>query len=323
MGKKQKKAVALLSGGLDSTLAVKLILDQGIDVHALNFTSAFCTCSSRKDKRTCSESARVAKEFKIPFKVISKGLDYIRIIKAPKHGYGRAMNPCIDCRIYSFKKAKEFMEEIGGSFIITGEVLDQRPMSQRSRAMQLIEKESGLEGLVVRPLSARFLKPTIPEIEKIIDRNKLLGIQGRSRKTQIKLAEEMNIIDYPCAAGGCRLTESGYVKKLKDYLDHTEKYSLIEINLLICGRHFRLSDNNKVILGRDEKENDHLKKVNLENSVYIEPVYPGPSALIMGNDPDKYIDESLKLIKKYSSKEKFENSFEIFVKDKHFQKKIA
>jgi len=175
------KAVALLSGGLDSTLAVKMIIDQGIEVHALNFTSAFCTCttSARKAGGCKSESRRVAEEFGIPIKVIIKGDDYIDIIRSPAHGYGKGINPCVDCRIYMFKAAKKYMEEIGASFILTGEVLGQRPMSQRRDTMRIIERDSGLEGLVLRPLCAGHLAPTIAEKEGLVDRKKLLSVAGR------------------------------------------------------------------------------------------------------------------------------------------------
>src|SRR3989338_11715810 len=179
-----KKAVALLSGGLDSTLAVKLMLEQGIEIVALNFTSTFCTCSCRGS--VCSnEAARVANEFDVPIKVLQKGLDYIEIVRNPKYGYGQGINPCVDCRIYMHRLAKKYMEEIGASFIVTGEGLGQRPMSQRRDSILFIEKKSELKGLILRPLSAKLFEPTLPEIEGIVDRNRLLEISGRSRKPQI------------------------------------------------------------------------------------------------------------------------------------------
>jgi tRNA U34 2-thiouridine synthase MnmA/TrmU len=321
--KLNKKAVVLLSGGLDSTLAVKLMLDQGIEVHALNLTSAFCTCTSKKKEGSCSESVKVAKEFDIPIKVVAKGLDYLEIVKKPKHGYGRAMNPCIDCRIYSFKVAKELMKEIGASFVVTGEVLDQRPMSQRRQIMKTIEKESGLEGLVVRPLCAKFLKPSLPEQEGILDTEKLLGIQGKSRKIQIELADQFNIVDYPCAAGGCRLTEKGYSIKLKDYLDHQSKYSMAELQLLRYGRHKRLADDCRVILGRDEKENEILKNQRIKESLFVEPEHSGPSALIIGCHTEQYTDKVFEMIKKHTSKKLEEYVFHIYVDNKEVEKKIA
>ena len=183
----KRKALALLSGGLDSTLAVKMMLDMGIEVEALNFTSPFCTCTG-KNSGCKSEAVRVAQEFDIPIKVIHKGLDYLEIVRNPKHGYGKGVNPCVDCRIYLLQKAKEYMLECGADFVITGEVLGQRPMSQRRDSMRVIERESGLEGLLLRPLSAHHLEPTIPEQEGWVDRERLLAIKRRSRKEQIQQA---------------------------------------------------------------------------------------------------------------------------------------
>ncbi|MCG3220706.1 MAG: hypothetical protein H7641_04935, partial [Candidatus Heimdallarchaeota archaeon] len=186
------KGVGLLSGGLDSTLAVKLMIDQGVDVHVLNFVTPFCTCT-RKGCR--HEASRVAEVFGVPIKVISAGNDYIEMIKKPKYGYGSNMNPCVDCRIFMFRKAKQYMEEIGALFIFTGEVLGQRPMSQHRKALMIVEQESDLEGFVVRPLSARLLSPTVPEKEHWIDREKLLSIQGRRRLPQMELADKFGLRD--------------------------------------------------------------------------------------------------------------------------------
>ncbi|MCJ7704102.1 MAG: thiamine biosynthesis protein, partial [Desulfobacterales bacterium] len=174
------KAIALLSGGLDSTLAARLVLDQGIELEALNFMTVFCTCTNKG--ATCLASQKAVETLGIPLRVFNVSEEYLNVVRNPKHGYGSNMNPCIDCRIFMLKKAKVYMEESGASFIVTGEVLGQRPMSQRRDAMRLIEKEAGLEGLILRPLSAQFLPVTLPEREGWIDREKLLNIQGRSRK---------------------------------------------------------------------------------------------------------------------------------------------
>lgn len=274
------KAVALLSGGLDSTLAVKMMMEQGVEVHALNFTSAFCTCTHGKDAGCRSESKRVSDEFGIPLKVLVKGIEYIDIVRNPKHGYGKGMNPCVDCRVYMFKLAKQYMEEIGASFVITGEVLGQRPMSQRRETMRIIEQESGLDGYIVRPLCARHLEPTIPEKLGLIDREKLLDVSGRSRKTQIELAEELDINDYQCPSGGCLLTEKMFSKKVKDLLEHKPQVTRKDLTLLKAGRHFRYKDC-KVVVGRNETDNVKLKSLVQAGDTFIEPVdFPGPVAIV-------------------------------------------
>lgn len=254
----KRKAVALLSGGLDSTLAVKMMLDMGISVEALNFTSPFCTCTG-KNSGCKSEAVRVAQEFDIPIKVVHKGLDYLQIVRNPSHGYGKGVNPCVDCRIYLLRKAKEYMLESGADFIITGEVLGQRPMSQRRDTLRLIERESGLDGLLLRPLSARHFEPTIPEKYGWVDRDRLLAIKGRSRKELFNLAEELDVTNYPCPAGGCLLTELSFVPKVKDVFEHSGDLNLRDFRLLKIGRHFRIGDRSKVIIGRNEADNNLLE----------------------------------------------------------------
>ena len=258
MEKNRLKAIGLLSGGLDSSLALKIILDLGIEVVCLNLKTPFCTCDS---KGKCS-SSELSEKFNLRLIRIFGGEDYLKIIKNPKHGYGKNMNPCIDCRIFLFSKAKELMEKEKADFIFTGEVLGERPMSQRRDAMKLLEKQSGLSGLILRPLSAQLLEPTIPEKDGWIQREKLLAIKGRSRKPQISLAENLGISDYPCPAGGCLLTDANFAKRLKDSFLYNED-SLRHIGFLKIGRHFRLPSKAKVIAGRDETENKLL--VNLSS----------------------------------------------------------
>ena len=271
------KAIGLLSGGLDSTLAVQLMIDQGVDVSVLNFVTLFCTCT-RKGCR--HEASRVAEVFNIPIKIISAGNDYIEMIKKPKYGYGRNMNPCIDCRIFMFRKAKKYMEKIGASFIFTGEVLGQRPMSQHKKALNIIEQESDLEGFVVRPLSARLLSPTIPEEKQWIDREKLLSIQGRRRLPQMELADKFGFNDYPCPAGGCRLTDPGFAKRLKESFEYNED-SIKDIRLLRYGRHFRLESGAKAVVGRNEEENKALLGFFDKDDILMEVVDVGSPIVLL------------------------------------------
>ncbi len=174
------RAVALLSGGLDSILAIRVLLEQGLELEALNFASVFCTCTPKHS--ACSAASSAVRQLGIDLVVVNTSEAFLEVVKHPKHGYGRNLNPCLDCRILMFRKAREYMRDIGAAFLVTGEVLGERPMSQRRQAMKLIEKEAGLEGLVVRPLSAGLLEPSIPEREGWVDREKLLSIRGRSRK---------------------------------------------------------------------------------------------------------------------------------------------
>lgn len=307
-----KKAVALLSGGLDSTLAVKIILEHSIEIEALNFTSAFCTCNCRQS--ACkSEAQRVASEFGIKIKVLQKGLDYIDIIRKPKYGYGQGINPCIDCRIYMHRLAKRYMGESGASFIVTGEVLGQRPMSQRIEAFKIIERESGLQGLILRPLSAKHLEPTIPERMGIINREKLLDFIGRSRKQQMELADEFNIEDYPCPSGGCLLTDKIFSRKVKDLLNYNNNVTTKDLHMLKAGRHFRVNENVKIIVGRDEKDNLKIKNLMRHEDILIEPLdFAGPTALICGTTDNHAVNIAGSLILRYS-KEKANGSSQLKV----------
>jgi hypothetical protein len=289
------KALSLLSGGLDSILATELILNQGIDVEAVNFVSPFCLCK----KGGCG-AVEAAKQLGVPLKVVSVGNEYLKMVRKPKHGYGRNMNPCIDCRIFMIKKAKKYAKEIGAAFIFTGEVLDERPMSQHFKAMKIVEEESGLKGRLLRPLSARLLPETVIEKKGLVKRDKLLDIRGRSRKPQIKLAEEFNIADYPCPAGGCLLTYKEFANKLRDLFRHRKRCSMPDVALLKVGRHFRFGEN-KIIVGRSEVENKVLIIKKARNDYYFEvPDVGSPITILQGLKTKKAIEVAAALTAFYS-----------------------
>jgi tRNA U34 2-thiouridine synthase MnmA/TrmU len=295
-----RKAVALFSGGLDSSLAIKLILEQGIEVVALHFFTPFCTCNNKG----CNSSvSKVVSQLGIKLKTVFLADEYFEMLKKPKFGYGSNLNPCIDCRILILRKAKEFMEEVGASFIVTGEVLNQRPMSQRLKTLKLIEREAGVEGLVVRPLSAKVLPITIPESVGIVDRDKFLGIVGRGRKVQLSLAEEYGIEGYGCPSGGCLLTDPSFARRMKDLMIHNPGFTLRDVMLLKVGRHFRISDSAKLVVGRDKKENNFLEKY-CEKSWYLFSVVNtnGPRAVGVGELSEEEILVCCKIVTRYADK---------------------
>jgi len=280
---RRTRAIGLLSGGLDSTLAAKLMLEQGIEVLAANFTSPFCTCTPKK--AGCAAVVTAVKQLGgIRLKQFALREEYLEMVRNPKHGYGSALNPCIDCRIMKIKKAGEYMQKVGADFLFTGEVLGQRPMSQHKWALALIDRDSGFQGLILRPLSARYLEPTLPETTGLVDRGKLLDLSGRSRKPQISLAAEKNIRDYPCPAGGCLLTDKNFASRLKDYFVYTDKPRMRDMPLLKIGRHFRLPGDDKIIVARNEQECRQLKNIFVEGSHLLEPLnFSGPTVLLQGS----------------------------------------
>jgi tRNA-specific 2-thiouridylase len=284
-----RRAISLFSGGLDSLLASRLILDQGIELLGVHFISVLCN-NIRTEK---GEDALLAgKNLGIRVLVRDKGEEYVQVVTSPRHGYGKNMNPCIDCRIYMLDLARRLMLEEGASFIVTGEVLGQRPMSQQRETMHLIEKESGLTGLIVRPLSARLFPPTLPEREGVIDRAKLLDISGRSRQRQYEIAGSYGLSRFSSPGGGCLLTDPIFAHKLKDLFACDAPFSIQDIALLRLGRHFRFQGK-RLVLGRNKEENDHLEASWSPPYTLIRPRgFLGPSAVVKGM-PD---EDTLKFI---------------------------
>ena len=277
------KAVALLSGGLDSHLAVRMMKEQGIEVEAVAIKTPFCDFDCGKG---CGHKVlEVASELDIELKTVYLGKEYLTMLKNPKHGYGSGMNPCIDCRMMMYDEAKKHMDEIGADFIITGEVLHQRPMSQNSNALSIIEKGTETEGKVLRPLSARLLPLTNPENNGLINRSMLGAIRGRSRKGQLDLADKYGIADPPNSAGGCLLTDPQFSKRVKDlYKFSVLEPSINDVELLKIGRHFRLNSFSKLIVGRNHAENEMIKSLCNDTDYIVQPVtIPGPTSILRLN----------------------------------------
>jgi tRNA-uridine 2-sulfurtransferase len=277
---KKPKAVALLSGGLDSNLAVRMMLEQGIDIEAVAIKTPFCDFDCGKG---CGQRVKeVADELGIKLKTVYFGEEYLRMLKNPKYGYGSCMNPCIDCRGMMYNAAKEHMKKTNADFVITGEVLFQRPMSQNNRALHIIEKETDMECKVLRPLSAKHLPPTDAEKIGLINRENMGDIKGRSRKGQLMLAKHFGISEPPNAAGGCLLTDPSFSMRVKDILDHCDDIpTLNDIELLKVGRHFRITHDAKFIVGRNKDENEVIKALVTDRDIIIEVKdYVGPICIL-------------------------------------------
>ncbi|NOY65002.1 MAG: hypothetical protein GXO97_06385 [Nitrospirae bacterium] len=298
--KKRPTAVALLSGGLDSTLAILVLLRQGIDVKAITFLTHFgCDIS---DSSSCSRNPLPAAErFGFEVKLCHLADKFLEIVKNPKFGHGKNMNPCIDCRILMLKEAKTYMELIGADFLVTGEVLGQRPMSQRRECFPMIDREAGVEGLVLRPLSAKLLPPTIPEQKGLVDREKLYAFKGRTRKPQMALAESLGLDDYPSPAGGCLLTEPTYATRLRDLLEYNPDPELKEIHLLRVGRHFRLSPQCKTVVGRNKEENEKILSFAGKDDILMKvPGVGSPITILSGTPMESDILLAASITARYS-----------------------
>ena len=291
--------LGLISGGLDSLIACLILKLQNIEVIGLNFKSPFCICEKAYKNAECGLNLYYDK-LDIKTYYLQKEDDYLDVIRNPKFGYGKNLNPCIDCRIYILKKAKLFAEKINADFIFTGEVIDQRPKSQNLKALRIIEEESNLKGKLLRPLSALMLKPTILEEKGLIDRSKLLGIKGRSRKKQLELARTHGILNEYNACGGCLLTEKEFANRMRDYLKFNNKPTMDDVRLLKYGRHFRFNGA-KIIVGRNELENNFLIHLKGADGIIMEASnVKGPVTLIQGNVEEAVIKFAARLTLRYS-----------------------
>ena len=283
------KAIALLSGGLDSILAIRALQLQGVEIEALNFRTQFACC-----RETATRAARL---LGVPLTVLAEEDVYLDVIRRPRFGYGRGANPCVDCRIFMFQRAKSYMDEVGAALVVSGEVLGQRPMSQKRRDLMVIERHSGLEGRLLRPLCAKRLPPTLAEQRGEIDRSKLYDFIGRSRKGLIELARSFGLPDeeIPSPSTGCMLTQQSFAPRVYDLIQRDPANTPWDFSLLKVGRHLRMSDGVKVIVGRRESENELLKRLAAEPasraSAVLTPLnFPGPTALIVGPAGDDALD---------------------------------
>jgi tRNA-uridine 2-sulfurtransferase len=292
-GPRRIRALGLLSGGLDSGLAAALLLEQGLDVVGLHLESPV---ACRSDVR------ELAGDLGIPLIVRAKGEDFLELLRAPRWGYGRNLNPCVDCRIFMLRRAGEVMRETGSAFLFTGEVPGQRPMSQLRRQMRLIERQSGLEGLILRPLAAKLLPETEPERRGWVDRARLLAISGRSRRVQLAEAARLGLRRYGAPGGGCLLTDPAYSRRLRDLLEHSPAgLDGTDVELLAVGRHFRCGPGLKIVLGRSAAENARLAAFAGGQRWLIEPLdCAGPTALVCGPRDEDSLERAAALIARYA-----------------------
>lgn len=322
MAEEKKKVVALLSGGLDSQLAVRMMQEQGFDVSAVAIKTPFCDFDCG---RGCGFEIRErADDLNVNLKTVYLGDEYIEMLKHPKHGIGAGFNPCVDCRSMMFEAAKKHMNEIGAEFIISGEVLGQRPMSQHAPALRTIEKDTGLLGKIVRPLSAGLLPETDPEKEGLIKRENLGMIKGRTRKAQLEMAKKYGIENPPNAGGGCLLTDPAFGLRAKDLFEHIENPTINDIDLLKIGRHLRLDEETKLVVGRNKDENEMIKAIALPDDVLLEARdHMGPVSILRGKNADKHISFASSVTLRYSDAPKDEQSYVRVIKDKVQDEVIA
>lgn len=304
------EAIGIVSGGLDSALAVALIKRQGVGILGLHFFNGFSPPAIKSEVEgpealesyLAGKRAALTESLGVPVEIVDISEEYLELLLSPRHGYGSQVNPCIDCRIDMLRRAAVRMRSEGAVFVFTGEVLGQRPMSQYRGAMNAVERESGLEGRLVRPLSARLLPETLPEREGLLDRTRLLDIQGRSRRQQMALAHEYGITGYSQPAGGCALTDEHYGRKFKEMIEHEGAPGLSRRTavLLSIGRHFRLEGGARVVVGRNRMENHYIERNFPDDWLAVPVECPGPTTLLLGGAAREDLEEAAALTARYS-----------------------
>ena len=301
MNKKQITALALYSGGLDSTLACRVVAEQGIKVVAVKFVTPFFGYDLLLRKE---DYIRTTKEkFGIDVLLKDVTVPYLELLKKPAHGFGKYFNPCIDCKIFLLSEAKKMMPEIGASFLVTGEVVGQRPMSQRRDTLRVIERDSGCEGILVRPLCAKNLEQTQAERDGLIDRDQLHAFSGRNRTPQMKLADQFGITDYPSPAGGCILADPILSARIQKYYKKNKRIVPADILLLMVGRQFRLPSGGWLVVGRDEKQNDKIEALRQPDDWLLQPsVIPGPTAILRHSRNPEELEIAAALVARYAKK---------------------
>ncbi len=293
MVEKRVKGIVLMSGGLDSTLAARVLMDLGVEVVGMHFTTGYSVGEQLRPYRDPDAEEppdhvdTAVRQLGIPFEKIDLRQKFLDILLNPRHGYGANVNPCIDCKILMLREAGRKMLDLGADFVATGEVLGQRPMSQHRSALRQIEKNSGLEGRLLRPLSARLMPETIPEKEGLIDRERLLDISGRRRRRQMDMAEDSGITEYPSPAGGCILTDESFARRFRDMRKRCPEGTLTleDLRLLMVGRHLSLAPDLKLIVGRNEGENNVLTAHRSDRVLFEAEDHPSPIVLTDGREP--------------------------------------
>jgi len=291
------KAIALLSGGLDSVLAAIIMVRQGVEVMGLHMVHLFA-CHGGAGNRPLP-AVQAAREIGIPIRLVPNSNEMIETVKSPRYGYGKNFNPCIDCRILTLRTAKQIMQSEEANFIVTGEVIGQRPMSQRLDAIRLVNREAGVRGLVLRPLSAKLMKPTIAEKENWVDRDKLYAISGRSRQPQMELARQFGLTRIPGSAGGCLLTDVAFGKRMRDLAERNQ-LTLRNAHMAKLGRRLRLNETTRLIVGRFEKENSRVITFARPGDVILEAKsLPGPTAALQGDNDDVMVWLAASIVARY------------------------